>query len=204
MIRRGAFRDNARPQRRDAACRRGFVIQEVRESLPSFSKPELPHQHWLYGDAYSVPIAWVQLCSDVYSWASTYRHEPVQDSVYSISSSQPFIIIWVSCTYLSPVSRLNNLPIPISFSLLTAHTLPFILRVPEGVKTQCYKKTIVMAFCQQWATARPTIGLILCSLSHLEASPWRSYGRSLDHQWAQLKWLDCKKKKKDCVQPSVL
>lgn len=157
MIRRGAFRDNARPQRRDAVCRRGFVIQEVRESLPSFSKPELPHQHWLYGDAYSVPIAWVQLCSDVYSWVSTYRHEPVQDSVYSISSSQPFIIIWVSCTYLSPVSRLNNLPIPISFSLLTAHTLPFILRVPEGVKTQCYKKTIVMAFCQQWATARPTI-----------------------------------------------
>lgn len=130
---------------------------------------------------------------------SPYRYEPVQNSAESLGSPQPFIIIWVSCTHLSPVSHLNNLPIPISFSLLATHTLALYLKGTGGVKTQSFIKTIMMASCQQWPQPSKPFGLKQCSLSHLEASPWRSHGRFRD-QRAQSKWSYCK----NYVQPSVL
>lgn len=80
-----------------------------------------------------------------------------------------------------------------NFILITNHTHSALyLKGTGGVKTQCFIKTIVMAFCQQWPQPSQPFGLIHCSLSHLEASPWRSNGHFLDHQWAQLKWSNCK------------
>lgn len=139
-------------------------------------------------------ITWVQLRPGVCSYASMYRgcgcsgfcaQYRLSHSLSSLSECVLYIL------YLSPVSQLNNLSIPILFSLLTTHTLPFILRVLWELK-QCFMKTIVMAFCQQWPQPSQPFGLIQCSLSHLEASPWRSYGHFLGHQWVQLKWSDCK------------
>lgn len=77
--------------------------------------------------------------------------------------------------------------------LITNHTHSALyLKGTGGVKTQCFIKTIVMAFCQQWPQPSQPFGLIQCSLSHLEASPWRSYSHFLGHQWVQLKWFNCK------------
>lgn len=119
------------------------------------------------------------------------RYEPDRDSVYSTGSSKPFIIIPVSCTYLSPVSvKESSHSNPV---LITNHThAALYLKGTVGVKTQCFIETTAMAFCQQWPQPGQPFGLIQCSLSHLEASPWRSRGHFLGHQRAQLKWSDCK------------
>lgn len=80
-----------------------------------------------------------------------------------------------------------------NFILITNHTHSALyLKGTVGVKTQSFIKTIMMAFCQQWPQHGWPFGLIQCSLSHLEASPWKSYGHFLGHQWVQLKWPDCK------------
>lgn len=106
-------------------------------------------------------------------------------------SSKPFIIIRVSCAYLSPVSvkqssHCNSI-------LITNHTHSALyLKGTVGVKTQCFIETTAMAVCQHWPQPSQPFGLIQCSLSHLAASRWRSHGHFLGHQWVQLKWSDCK------------
>lgn len=80
-----------------------------------------------------------------------------------------------------------------NFLLITNHTHSALyLKGTVGVKTQCFIKTTVMAWRQQWPQPGQPFGLIQCSLSHLEASAWRSRGHFLGHQRVQLKWSDCK------------
>lgn len=80
-----------------------------------------------------------------------------------------------------------------NFILITNHTHSALyLKGTAGLKTQSFIKTAVMAFCQRWPQHRRPFGLIQCSLSPLEASPWKSYGHFLGHQRVQQKWPDCK------------
>lgn len=80
-----------------------------------------------------------------------------------------------------------------NFILITKHTHSALyLKGTVGVKTQSFIKTISMAVSQRWPRHSRPFGLIQCSLSHLEASPWRSNGHFLGHQRARLKWPDCK------------
>lgn len=86
--------------------------------------------------------------------------------------------------------------VPISFSLWTTHAALY-LQLTGGVKTQCFIKTIGVALGQRpWPQPRPTIPIMHCSLSHLEASPWRSGSFSPP---VPLKWSNCKKWKRQCA-----
>lgn len=114
----------------------------------------------------------------------------VQDSVYSAGLSSLFEcpVLYISKPCVSVKQSSHSY-----FIFITNHThAALYLKGTVGVKTQCFIKTIPMAFCQQWPLHSQPFGLIQCSLSHLEASPWRSYGHFLGHQWVQLKWSDCK------------
>lgn len=139
-------------------------------------------------DKHVSSLAWVQLCADVYSTIRACSRFCVQFRLFTAFHYYPSVLyISKPCVSVKQSSHSN-------FILITNHTRSALyLKGAGGVKTQCFIKTVAMAFCQQWPQPGQPFGLIHCSLSHLEASSWRSHGHFLDHQRAQLKWSDCKK-----------
>lgn len=146
----------------NAVCHRGCLNQAC-ESLPSPFQALIPKT--------TVTVRW---CAPFLLIFSPPQYVLVQASVYSISLFAAFHY-YPSGRYI-PKHRVSVKQSPHSnFILITNHThAALYLKRTGGVKTQCFIKTIVMAFGQRWPQPSQPFGLMRCSLSHFEASPWRS------------------------------